>query len=236
MKKVALLLSGCAFLLGTTAFASDAPRGRLLELHSCELYAGGCIVSSQATLGGRYMLRAWDFSGGKFAGTELRGLQLAVLQSSSENLAQPDSAPGQAVAYLPASATAAQRHALLAWLKASEPALKLVDTRVVPLQFSSRNSDYAFSAGNFVSVKAAPLETCQTGSCGEALWYSPRTTTSLFTVAVDRSSKVTEPLLKLKWEDAGQKSVFLARFGEEMPGKDLYVSTSELCGPAGKLF
>jgi hypothetical protein len=236
MKTVTLLLTGFSCFLGGKALASDAPRGRLLELHSCELYAGGCIVSSQATLGGRYMLRAWDFTGGTFAGTDLRGLQLAVLQSSSENLAEPDSAPGQAVAYLPASATVAQRQALLAWLKCSAPALKKLETRVVPLQFSSEQSDCTFSAGEFLSVRTASLETCQTGSCGEALWYTPRSPTSLFTVAVDSSSKVTEPLLKLTWEDAGKKSVFLARFGEDVTAKELYVSAAELCGTAGKLF
>ena len=83
MKKVILLSialgSGLAL---STGLAADPPRGSLLELHSCELFAGGCVVSSQATLEGRYMLRAWDFTGGSFAGADLTGLQLGSRAAS----------------------------------------------------------------------------------------------------------------------------------------------------------
>src|SRR5260370_23793401 len=95
---------GCGLAL-STGLAVETPRGNLLALHSCELFAGGCVVSSQATLDGRYMLRAWDFTAGNFAGVELTGLQLAVLQSSSQNLAAEDAAPDQTVVYLPQKAS-----------------------------------------------------------------------------------------------------------------------------------
>ncbi|HWW03579.1 MAG TPA: DUF1326 domain-containing protein [Candidatus Acidoferrum sp.] len=238
MKTVALLLTGFACFLGRGVLATEQPRGTLLELHSCELYAGGCIVSSEATLGGRHMVRAWNFTGGKFNGADLAGLQLAVLQSSPENLAVPQADPGQAVVYLPQAATAVQREALLGWLKASQPDLKAarLQTRTVSIYFSATGAGCLFSAGKFLSVKTAARETCETGACGEALWYSPRSETSVFTVAVDQASQVTEPLLKLKWNDAGRRSVFLAKFGENTNAKDLYVSTADLCGPTGKLF
>src|SRR5208337_4019135 len=116
MKTLASLAAGLVSL--GLVRASEAPRGNLLELHSCALYAGGCVVSSQATLGGRYLLRAWQFTGGDFAATDFAGLEVALLQVSSENLANPESDPGDAVAYLPQNATPAQREALLAWLKA----------------------------------------------------------------------------------------------------------------------
>jgi hypothetical protein len=227
-----MLLSGLVALTTAPVLAEDQPRGQFLELHSCELYAGGCIVSSEATLGGRYMLRAWDFSGGAYRGTDLAGLQLAVLQFSSQNLASPEAEPGQAVVYLPEAATASQRAALLGWLKSNQAELdaKHLQTRVVPLRFTKNPSGYSFAAGSIISVETAPLEACQTGGCGEALWYTPRTASTLFTVAVDRASQVNEPLLKLKWTDAGKRNVFLARFGGEAPGNGLYVSTAELCG------
>jgi hypothetical protein len=238
MKTVAFLLTGFACFLGREVLANGQPRGTLLELHSCELYAGGCIVSSEATLGGRYMVRAWNFTSGAFGGAELAGLQVAVLQSSSENLAVAQAAPGQVVVYLPKSASANQREALLGWLKSSQPDLKTAElqTRTVALHFASTATGCAFSAGSFLAVKTAPLESCETGACGEALWYSPRSEASVFTVAVDRSSRVTEPLLKLKWNDAGKRSVFLAKFGDDTSAKDLYVSTADLCGPTGNLF
>ena len=238
MKTVAFLLTGIACFLGHDVLADGQPRGTLLELHSCELYAGGCIVSSEATLGGRYMVRAWNFSGGSFGGSDLAGLQVAVLQSASENLAADQTDPGQVVVYLPESANGEQQGALLGWLRSSQSDLKdaKLQTRTVALHFASTASGCAFSAGKFLAVKTAPLETCETGACGEALWYTPRSETSVFTVAVDRASQVTEPLLKLKWNDAGKRSVFLAKFGGDTSAKELYVSTADLCGPTGKLF
>src|SRR5262245_65511741 len=120
MKKLAFLAAISSCLSLYTAFATDQPRGSLMEVHSCELYAGGCVVSSEATLGGRYMLRAWNFTGGSFAGTDLAGLQVALLESSPDNLAASKSTADRAIAYLPQNATASQRKALMAWIKSTE--------------------------------------------------------------------------------------------------------------------
>ena len=239
MKSVALLLAALSCLLCRQAMAGNQPHGSVLELHSCELYAGGCIVSSEATLGGRYMLRAWNFTDGSFQGTDLAGLNLAVLQSSSENLAEPKSQSGAVIVYLPENATADQRATLLAWLKSSQPDLATsahFQKRVVPLKFNRTETGYALSAGGFVSVQTAPLESCRTGACGEALWYQPRARTSVFTVAVDKTSAVNEPLLQLKWSDAGRRTVFLGQFGEDGPVHNLFVTSAELCGSSGRLF
>src|SRR5207253_3957082 len=102
-------------LAASRVLAGDQPCGSVLELHSCELYAGGCVVSSEQPQDGRYMLRAWNFTGGAYAGTDLKGLRLVVVQSSSQNLAAPKTAADQAVVYLPENATARQRAGLLAW-------------------------------------------------------------------------------------------------------------------------
>lgn len=238
MKTVALLLTGLVASLAYRAAANESPRGTLLELHSCQLYAGGCIVSGEATLCGRYMVRAWNFTGGSFEGAPLAGLQVAVLQSAQDNLAVPKAGPGQVVVYLPAAASASQRQTLLAWLKSSQPELHSarLQTRTVPLQFVDTPGGCNFTAGHFISVQTAPIETCPTGSCGESLWYTPRSANSVFTVVVDRWSQVKEPLLELKWEDGFKRNAFLAKFGEQTGAKNLYVSLADLCGAAGRTF
>lgn len=220
------------------AFADDQPRGSLMEVHSCELYAGGCVVSSEATLGGRYMLRAWNFSTGSFAGADFSGLQLAVLESSPDNLAAAKSTSDRAVVYLPQNATSAQRKALLGWLKSNSPELKAarLQTRVAPLRLEKSENGYQFSAGDAISVSASTSAACGMGSCGEELWYTPRSTTTVFTVVANRSSHVSEPWLKLKWDDAGKRSVFLAKFGESASAKELYVTAADFCGTEAKLF
>ncbi len=238
MKELALILTGLVGLSLNPALAADQPQGSLLEIHSCEVYAGPCVVSSESPQEGRYMVRAWDFNGGSFQGTDFSGLQLAVLQSSPDNLAETDARSGDAVVYLPKSATSAQRDALLVWLKSSQSDFKpaKTETRIVPLQFTKSDSGYTFLAGDFVSVKTASMTECAMGGCGEVLWYQPRAATSLFTVAINHGSKVNEPLLKLRWDATGNRDIFLGRFGEPVPAKNLYVSLTELCGPSRALF
>src|SRR5437016_4101937 len=186
MKTLALLLMGFASLALNQTFAADEPRGTLVELHSCELYAGGCVVSSEATLGGRYMLQAWNFTGGAFQGTPLAGLQVAALLAGGQNLAEAKSEATDVIVYVPEKATQSQRSALVSWLKSTEPKFRSahLQTRAVPMKFARTQSGYAFSAGKAISVKTASLESCEKGSCGESLWYSPRAATSVFTVAV----------------------------------------------------
>src|SRR5712672_2537097 len=225
-------------LAALPAVSADGPRGRMLELHSCELYAGGCVVSSESTLGGRYMLRAWNFSGGNFSGTELAGLQVALLESSSDNLAASKTTADRAIVYLPQNATATPRKALLAWVKSSAPELKSakLQTQVVPLRLEKSENGYQFSAGDTISVSASTSAACGMGSCGEELWYTPRSTTTVFTVVANRSSHVSEPSLKLKWDDAGKRSVFLAKFGQSASAKEIYVTAADFCGTEAKLF
>jgi len=235
--KLTLLLTG---LIGLTlnALAGEAPRGSVLELHSCEVYAGPCVVNSESPQGGRYMVRAWDFTGGSFKGTDLAGLQVAVLQVSSDNLADKESKSGSALVYLPESATKAQRDALLGWVKSSQADFRpsKIETRVAPLQFSKSEKGYAFTAGKFVTVRTASLAECGMGGCGEMVWYQPRAATSHFTVAVNNNSQVTEPMLNLKWTETGKRSIFLGRFGEATPSQNVYVTIAELCGPTQALF
>src|SRR5476649_1399396 len=87
------------FLLsGTSLHAEDNLHGDLLELHSCQLYIGGCVASSESPQDGRYLLRVWNFTNGSYDGATLRSLQVALLETSEENLASRETNPNAAMA------------------------------------------------------------------------------------------------------------------------------------------
>jgi hypothetical protein len=218
--------------------ADHQPSGKLIELHSCEVYAGGCTVSSEAQQDGRYMLQVWDLTSGSWEGVKLSGLKVAVLESSSENLADAGTRAESTVVYLPKGASTAQHKALLAWLKSSDGhvAGSAIQTRVVPISLTRSADGVKVAVGNFASFQTVALGECENRVCGEDLWYQPSIGTSLFTVALNKGSQVNEPLLELKWNDHGKRSVFVARFGEGRTPKNLFVNASEWCGPAGRLF
>jgi hypothetical protein len=214
--------------------AANIPRGELLEIHSCQLYIGGCIASSEATLEGRSELRIWNFTGGSFHGVKLGNLHAALLEVSDQNLATKDARPTAAVVYLPASATREQKAALLDWIKGTIPELASVQlhTRVVAINFASSRESVAFSGGVFVALAAKPFEPCGLTSCGESLWYTPRSAMTTYTVVVAEKVTVNEPLLALRWIDHGKNSVFSGRFGEGRATVAAFDSPTMMCAVA----
>ncbi len=202
MKTVALILSALALVAAGASRASEPARGDVLELYSCEVFTGGCIASSEATLEGRYAVRAWHFTSGA-----LRGLTVATLQVADDNLAARPTSPAQTVVYLPDNATEAQRQALLKWV---HPTGRFA-TRVVPIRFQRNGLSASLAAGDFVQVTTGPLHACDRGGCGESLWYKPLSATA-FEPAVNRHSAVNEPTLALHWSDNGRRSAFIGQF------------------------
>jgi hypothetical protein len=224
-----------AFLLtGTLLRAEENLRGDLLELHSCQLYIGGCIASSESPQDGKYLLRVWNFTGGSHAGTQLRGLQVALLETADENLALYETKPNAAMAYLPQSAAPAETAALLDWLKSANPQLahlKLL-TRTVPMRLTSGRGTVSFSAGDSLQMEVRPFQCCGLVSCGESLWYTPRSATTSYTVGVTSKSVVDEPALALRWIDHGKNNVFEGHFGENQMSKAIFEPPALVCAVA----
>jgi hypothetical protein len=201
---------------GTLLRAADTPHGDLLELHSCQLFIGGCIASSEATQDGRYLLRVWNFSGGSYEGIPMRGLKVALLEAADQNLATKGVQPTESMIYLPQSADSVQSAAILHWLTAANPELNQtkLQTRAVPMKFTHTGGVFSFLAGDFVQIETKPFEPCGLISCGESLWYTPRSTMTSYSVGVTSLAAVQEPKLALRWIDHGKNNIFEGRFGE----------------------
>jgi hypothetical protein len=221
-----LLASGLAVIVATPLVADSTPRGQVLELHSCEVYAGGCVVSAEATTGGNYLLRAWHYDSGSFQGVDLSGLSLALLEKGPQNLADAAYAAREAVAYVPPTSSPAQRAALIDWARANTAAPIAPDhVRAVPLQLAVRGADATLSVGRDITFSAGAPPSCDLSSCGESLWYQPRSATSSFVVDQLIVARVREPLLALQWQDHGRRTLFVGRFGDPIPA-----NPSGLCG------
>src|SRR5437773_1471604 len=137
-----IFLVGLSWLAAGSLGVAGPPRGNLIELHSCEVFAGGCVVSSEATLGGRYLLQVWDIAGGAWQGADLGGLRVAVFETGRENLAADRARADHAVIYLPEHSTAQQRAALVSWLKSRDSQLvsSAIQTRDVPMRLSCESN------------------------------------------------------------------------------------------------
>lgn len=229
------VVASLSYMLVAPLQAADTPQGELLELHSCQLYIGGCIASSEATQDGHYLLRVWNFSGGSYDKTPLRGLTVALLEVADQNLAMRGVQPTESVIYLPQSPDSIQSKALLRWLEAANPALSRTKlrTRTVPIRFSHTASFVSFSAGDFIEIETRPFEPCGLISCGESLWYTPRSMVTSYTVGVTSKAIVKEPALALRWVDHGKNNIFECRFGDGATASAAFVPPSFSCALAG---
>ena len=234
MKHFAILLLGTFILPSTGVYAVEPPRGELVELHSCEVYAGGCVVNSEATLRGRYMVQAWNFTGGSHDGVEFKGLQAALLQASGVNLAFETSQPTACVLYVPESASDDQIHALQRWTQTQQPQIAgcQKEIRRVTMSYSRSDLKISLRAGDFLSLETAALQPCGEVSCGEQLWYTPRAPNSLFTVVFNETCHVRESALSLEWSQHGRRSVFLAQFGAESSAEGRFTDSRPFCQDA----
>jgi hypothetical protein len=207
-----------------SAASPGAPAGEYAELHSCEVYTGGCTASAQSTTGGRSLLRVWKFDHGAVGATPLDGLCVIVLEQAEANLALPDTRAKQTVAYLPSTATEAQRQALRKFL--SGEGLSLTSIKTLPISYSRDGGTLSVRAGDGVEFSTRALEHCDSGGCGEQLWYAPRGMSGSYTVLVNDHSRVEEPDAQLIWRDNAAKSVFFGRFG--LPAKPEFTLASIL--------
>jgi hypothetical protein len=231
-----MVVASLFYLWGASSQAADTPQGELLELHSCQLYIGGCIASSEATQDGHYLLRVWNFSGGSYDGTPLRGLKVVLLEAADQNLAVRSVQPTESMIYLPQSADPVQSKTLLHWLKATNPELSHTNLRMrtVPMKFIHTASTVSFSAGDFIQIETQPFEPCGLISCGESLWYTPRSSVTSYTVDVTSKAIVQEPMLALRWVDHGKNNIFECRFGEEgATASAAFVPPAFVCAVAG---
>lgn len=190
---------------------SSSSVGEYLELHSCEVYTGGCTASSQCTTGGRSLLRVWKFEKAELEGVRLDGLSAVVLEIADANLALPETKVKEAVAYLPDSATAVQRKALTDFLV--REGIHATTAKVVPISYTREGGVVSLRAGDGVQFTTRALEHCDAGGCGEQLWYAPRSLNGAYTVLVNEDSRVEEPRVHLIWRDNAAKSVFFGHFG-----------------------
>jgi hypothetical protein len=219
MKSTILLFAAACF---AASLHAEQP------LHSCELYTGGCVASSEVTMQGKVSVTAWNFEAGTSAGTPLKGLQVALLQVSDRNLAS-ESAPSKAVVYLPEQATASERAALLSWVQKEAPQAEIKAVRSAPIAFAGEGVNLTFQAGEWVSLQSGPLLPCGMGSCGESLWYSPRVSADIFTVAMSEQSQVVEKELQLTWRQAGTRNVFVGNFDHAKRAPAQFTSCESLC-------
>jgi hypothetical protein len=189
------------------------PSGEFVELHSCDLYTGGCTASSQSTLLGRQLLRIWSIKQGTWNNRDLANLKAAVLELGSANLAENGAVADNAEIFVPKGLPAAQKEALLSWVNSQAPipaSVRVVEAEII---YQRLGSVVKVAVNDSISLSTMAIAKCDSGACGQALWYEPQAEYSEFEVIASQSSNVRDAALNFSWTDHNRPNVFLASFG-----------------------
>ena len=185
--------------------------GEFVELHSCDLYTGGCTASAESTLLGRQVFRVWSIESGEWNGQDLTHLKVAVLEKGSKNLAEKGALADTAKIFVPKGLAQAKRDALSSWAVAQHPLPPATPMIEVEINYQRSGQEAAVTVGDTVSLTTMAIGRCSSGACGQALWYEPQVSHSAFEVVASRTSRIQDATLF--WADHDRPNVFLASFG-----------------------
>jgi hypothetical protein len=204
-----------SLLMAMQACFGAEPSGEFLELHSCDLYTGGCTASSESTLLGRQLFRVWSIRQGTWDNQDLADLKVALLETGSVNLAEKGALGEKAEIIAPKGLEPARKQALLSWV-VSQGTIP-VSTSVVEAAITYHRTGYAadVAVGDFVSLSTTAIGKCSSGACGQTLWYEPGAKHRSVEVVASRVSKIRDSSLDFLWSDHDRPNVFLGSFGSE---------------------
>src|SRR6478735_9791844 len=147
-------LAASLVLLAAPAFASSV-HGEYVEARTAEVFAGGCVMSSQAETMGKTAVLAWHVTQGVYDGQKLDGLSVVAAVAGDRNLGIREiggEAPSsvRAVVYVDQRATSAAEKALVRMVDEASRGLitEVVEVRRVPVRFDSTDHAVNVSAGD----------------------------------------------------------------------------------------
>lgn len=206
--------------LSTSAWAGDAVTGRYVEARTAEVFAGGCIMSSEAETIGRQAVMAWRIDQGSFDGQVLDGLRLVAAVSGDRNLGIREiggEAPSfvRAVVYVDDRATEAQRAALARLAPRLSRGLisEVVSVEPVAIRFDDSADTVSVAAGLAQLTVKKGIE--HGPACGAMKWFTPFTRVDNPALGTALAHTFTGRELDTRWSAPNRKSAFFGEFSFE---------------------
>lgn len=199
------------------AGANGTLSGSYVEARTAEVFAGGCIMNSEAETVGRQAVMAWKIDRGSYRGVRLDGLAVMAAVNGDRNLGMREmggEAPQlvEAAIVVDARADEAQREALVAMARdLSKHVVKdVVSVTAAPITYWSDAERIAIAAPQVqLTVNKAMTHD---PSCGAMQWFRPLTTIQQGTMGVAEAHAFSGSALGTRWSDPHKRSAFFATF------------------------
>lgn len=222
MKRFGYLV-GCLAALGAASqgFASGIS-GEYLEARTCDVYTGPCFANGEVGISGKEAVMAWKIEDGSWAGQDLAGLGVALIIKANDTLGfggtfhvNPDKI--SAVIVVDENADAAQKKALVEFVKENSPKLMTSDLVKIETAPITLTNDHLSGKGLFAAGKLAKIETraLAKGDCvcsNETVIYPPLCKVDNAHAAYTLNMTFAGKGLDRTWTSVNKRSAFMATF------------------------
>jgi len=220
MKNLPVLLA-FALSAGTFVTADDRARitGDYVEARTAEVFAGGCIMNSEAETLGRQAVMAWRITSGAFNGVTLDGLTVAAAVAGDRNLGMREMGGEEptavkAIIIVDPRATTAQRDALVRLVRELSNGLitHVVRVDVAPVKFATSQQYVEVSVPDHNIQLTVNKEMKHDPSCGAMQWFKPFTKLADAALGVAEEHSFEGQGLNTKWSAPNKRSAFFGTF------------------------
>jgi hypothetical protein len=217
--KHAFIAAVCVGLASASVLAGSngTISGEYIEARTAEVFAGGCVMNSEAETMGRQAVMAWKVDRGSFQGVSLDGLAIVAAVSGDSNLGMREmggEAPEnvQAAIVVDARANNAQREALVAMAREFSRGVisDVVSVKPATISYWDDKDRIAIAAPEVQLTVNKVLK--HDPSCGAMQWFRPLTTIQQGTMGVAEAHAFSGSSLGTRWSDPNKRSAFFAKF------------------------
>ena len=219
--KLALTAVAALVVSAATLSADDSGRitGEYVEARTAEVFAGGCIMNSEAETLGRQAILAWRITSGTFDGVSLEGLTVAAAVAGDRNLGMREMGGEEptavkAIIIVDPRATAPQRDALVRLVRELSNGLitHVVRVDVAPVKFATSQNYVEVSVPNNSIQLTVNKEMKHDPSCGAMQWFKPFTKLADAALGVAEEHAFEGQGLNTKWSAPNKRSAFFGTF------------------------
>jgi hypothetical protein len=203
---------------GLTAEPGARITGEYVEARTAEVFAGGCIMNSEAETMGRQAIMAWKITSGSFEGVALDGLTVAAAVAGDRNLGMREMGGEEptavkAIITVDPRATPAQRDALVRFVRAMSRGLitQVVRVDTAPIKFATSQNYVEVSVPERMQLTVNKVMK-HDPSCGAMQWFKPFSTLEHSSMGVAEAHSFSGQGLGTKWSAPDKRSAFFGTF------------------------
>jgi hypothetical protein len=219
--RLAITVAAALVLTAGSLAAGERARitGQYVEARTAEVFAGGCIMNSEAETMGRQAIMAWKITTGSLDGVVLDGLTVAAAVAGDRNLGMREMGGEEptavkAIITVDPRATSSQRHALVRLVRELSRGLitEVVRVDTAPIRFATSQNYVEVSVPDQTIQLTVNKEMKHDPSCGAMQWFKPFTTMADSAMGVAETHSFSGQGLGTKWSAPDKRSAFYGTF------------------------